>query len=594
MMRTLWFSVSLLVLGLAPSAVVAGERFALVVGIDDYQALGKLKTCRADARALARVLVERGGFDRRRVVLLTDDAEEPQNRPTFATLRRRITQIASLSGKGDTLLVFFSGHGITVDGQGYLVPMDGDVDTSVSLAWLKDELGKSKAETRMLILDACHAGSAAKGVAVIAPDLTAKADGLAMLLSCGDKEQSYPLAQGGHSAFSAYLIEGLAGAADTNKDQAVTHDELFAYLKKRMTDWCLATGKTQTPRMFPEKPAAPLTLARVIDGKPLDLTRPGDAGRTELPRGWTSETRRVRVATPEGERMRDIVFYRNTVGMTLVKVPAGEFMMGDTLSPEAVHRRWPGGQLEWYKRSHPRHKVRLTRDFYLGAMEVTRGQFAQFVRETNYRTDAEKGGNAWALKDGKWGEQEGVNWRNPLFEQKDDHPVVCVSWNDAVAFCAWLSKKEGVTYGLPTEAEWEYAARAGSDAHTWYWGDDESGAQGRANVAGEGEELDWTYKFKDVKDGYTYTAPVGQFMPNAFGLYDMIGNVWEWCEDRYADKYPGGERTNPTGPATGQTRVLRGGSWGRDPWVCRSAFRDGVSPAYRDGGFGFRLICRDF
>ena len=310
----------------------------------------------------------------------------------------------------------------------------------------------------------------------------------------------------------------------------------------------------------------------------------------EPPKGWTAETKTVKAAAPAGDQDKEIVYYTNSIGMKLVKVPAGEFMMGDTLTPEQVDQKWPRGTIEWYKSAHPRHRVRLTKDFYMGAHEVTRGQFARFVTESGYKTEAEKGGGSFAVKDGRVGLYPEVNWRNPLFEQTDEHPVVCVSWNDAKAFCDWLSKKEGIGYRLPTEAEWEYAARAGSQT-TWYWGDEESGAQGRGNVADEGAELAFRFWFKRVRDGYTYTAPVGTFAPNAFGLYDVIGNVGEWCADWYdQDYYAASPTDDPTGPQTGQVRVVRGGAWGCDPWGSRPADRPGGLLGIRDSGVGFRLL----
>jgi formylglycine-generating enzyme required for sulfatase activity len=311
----------------------------------------------------------------------------------------------------------------------------------------------------------------------------------------------------------------------------------------------------------------------------------------EPPKGWTTETKTVKVATPTGDQERQITYYTNSIGMKLVRIPAGEFMMGDTLTPEQVDQKWPGGKIEWYKDAHPRHRVRLTKDFYIGAHEVTCGQFAQFVNAGGYKTEAEKGGGSFALKQGRSGIYPEANWRNPLFEQTDDHPVVCVSWNDAKAFCDWLSKKEGKEYRLPTEAEWEYAARGGSET-AWYWGDDESGAQGRANVADEGADLPHPLRFKGVRDGYKYTAPVGTFAPNALGLYDVIGNVWESCENWFDENYYGASPSDdPTGPQTGQEGVVRGGAWYDFPGFTRSAFRLGYGPAGRCSYFGFRVVC---
>ncbi len=183
-----------------------------------------------------------------------------------------------------------------------------------------------------------------------------------------------------------------------------------------------------------------------------------------------------------------------------------------------------------FKDEHPQHRVRITRPFYLGTYHVTRGQFRQFIADTRYKTDAEKGGKPGALglnpDTKKFGFDKKYCWRNAGFEQTDEHPVVGVSWNDAVAFCEWLSRKEGKAYRLPTEAEWEYACRAGTTTR-YSSGDDPE------TLAKVGNVPDATYraKFPDDKntikasDGYVFTSPVGSFRPNAFGLYDMQGNA---------------------------------------------------------------------
>ncbi|MCD6404568.1 MAG: caspase family protein, partial [Planctomycetes bacterium] len=248
-----------------------GEPLALVIGIDDYQALGRLTTCRNDAGELARTLVESAGYTPNRVLLLTDDAAKPQNRPTLATMERRIQQVAVLAGGEDSLLIYFSGHGVTREGKGYLVPMDGDERRAVALSWIKETLSTSKARSKVLILDACHAGSAAKGVSRIAPSLVADSTGIVMLLSSAADQVSYPAEDSRHSVFSRYLVDGLSGLADANGDRAVTQAELHEYVRKKMVGWCLETGKTQTPVVFP-KAAAPVVLARIPDIPTLSVT----------------------------------------------------------------------------------------------------------------------------------------------------------------------------------------------------------------------------------------------------------------------------------------------------------------------------------
>ena len=250
----------------------------------------------------------------------------------------------------------------------------------------------------------------------------------------------------------------------------------------------------------------------------------------------------------------------NSIGMKLTLVPSGEFMMGSGESAKdtaAFFNKIYGSNLlkvDLFKGEHPQHQVRITRPFYLGACHVTRGQFRQFVADTEYTTDAEKGVKpgalGWNPDTKKFGFNLNYSWRKTGFEQTDEHPVVNVSWNDAVAFCKWLSKKEGKTYRLPTEAEWEYACRAGTTTR-YSSGDDPETLAEAGNVA------DATFKEKFPKggytikasDGYVYTAPVGKFKPNAFGLYDMHGNAWQWCSDWYGEKYNAASPADdPTGP----------------------------------------------
>jgi formylglycine-generating enzyme required for sulfatase activity len=170
--------------------------------------------------------------------------------------------------------------------------------------------------------------------------------------------------------------------------------------------------------------------------------------------------------------------------------------------------------------------------------------------------------------------------------------VTVVSWNDAVAFCAWLSKKEGRTYRLPTEAEWEYACRAGT-ATRFNTGEREDDLKVAGNVADASLKAKWKDCFWAVNwdDGYPFTSILGRFKANAFGLSDMHGNVWEWCSDWYAEGYYAkSPKQDPRGPATGKERVARGGAWSTQPKFCRSGFRDWHEPTYRSDCVGFRVV----
>ena len=240
----------------------AGERYALVIGIDGYQHLGKLKTCVADAEALAKVLVERAGFDRERVILLTEKAQAGGEQPTIGNIRHRIRQLAAFAEKGDTILVFFSGHGTRRAGEGYLIPIDGSLEEAVPLSWLNTQLGNSPAATKLLILDCCHAGSGMKGVGGIGPSL---ARSIIMLFSCQPEQVSFPDPTTGRSVFSLHLIDGLRGEADKDHDGAITVGEAYDYVKGRLKEWSLRTGKGQTP-VFHGEDRRQLELARLAPG----------------------------------------------------------------------------------------------------------------------------------------------------------------------------------------------------------------------------------------------------------------------------------------------------------------------------------------
>ena len=289
------------------------------------------------------------------------------------------------------------------------------------------------------------------------------------------------------------------------------------------------------------------------------------------------------------------------VKLKMTLIPAGEFKMGSGESAEKTvaffTKNYGMDSLTagFFKDEYPQHRVRITKPFYMGTYHVTRGQFRQFVKDTGYKTDAEKG-----EEPGAWGwnpEAKGFDfnekysWRNAGFEQTDEHPVVNVSWNDAVEFCRWLSKKESKTYRLPTEAEWEYACRAGTTTR-YYSGDDPETLAKVGNMAdatAKAEFPDWKGTIK-AGDGYVFTAPVGQFKPNAVGVCDMHGNAGQWCADWYGeDYYSNSPADHPTGPDTGTYRVHRGGSWSVGPYNIRSARRTWITPDFRIGDLGFRV-----
>ncbi len=272
----------------------------------------------------------------------------------------------------------------------------------------------------------------------------------------------------------------------------------------------------------------------------------------------------------------------------MVLIPAGTFLMG---SPESEADRWD---------DETQHQVTISKGFWMNQYEVTVGEFRRFVNETGYQTEAETSNGGYVTIEDEWEEKADANWKNPYFSQGDDHPVVLVSWNDALAYCNWLSKEEGLIpayringnevtwnreangYRLPTEAEWEYACRAGT---TTPFSTGNNITTNQANYNGN-------YPYNgNVKGEYRWqTTAAGSFAANLWGLYDMHGNVWEWCWDWFEEEYSSENQTDPEGVTSGTRRVIRGGGWFNIGDDMRSASRNSDTPVIRGSHLGFRLV----
>jgi len=320
----------------------------------------------------------------------------------------------------------------------------------------------------------------------------------------------------------------------------------------------LDTGAVPRPRRRGRIALAAIAALAVVAATLVSVLRP--AWITEGMRRIESLTAQPAAPKPEPERRE--VAARPTAGQTfrdcvdcpeMMQLAPGSFVMGST--PEERERE--GVPAVWGDAEGPPRPVTIGDSFAIGRYEVSLGEFALFVQVTAYPMGQSC-------------------WRNPGFEQTYGDPVVCVTWNDAKAYAAWLSRVTGKTYRLPTEAEWEYAARANTKTAR-YWGDDLQEICTHANV------LETVVK---CVDGYTHTAPVGQFRPNAFHLHDMLGNVAEWVEDCWRPRNEG----VPTDGSNCAVRGTRGGSWNNEPWRVRAAARAGTPPGTRSGEIGFRLV----
>ena len=524
------------------------RRLALVIGNRSYTRPGaSLTNPQHDADDMAAVLDELG---------FTVIKKNNLNRVSF---EQTIDEFGTQLKNYDVGLFYYSGHGVQFQGENYLVPSDESMSSEPQIRYQCVNLGRilsamegSGATTNVVILDACRSNpfpKESKGP-LVGGGLTIPRNPPGTLVAFATSENS--TADDNSSArnglFTSELLKYIR-QPNRSLSQILTDTRKGVYIR---------SNKAQTPADY---------------NKLL-----GDFVFVTLPTNPPANTK------PEPNQPAtgvDLPF------MELVRIPGGTFDMGST---------------EGEANEKPVHAVTVSA-FLMGQYEVTVSQFAQFVAATNYQTDAEKGGRSllWNPKTNKFVDSTGINWRYDALGNRHgastyNHPVVHVSHNDAVAFCSWLSKREGRVYRLPTEAEWEWAAGNGT-AHTKYsWGTGDPGPAAGGNVADEtfagafNDTLTY-YIFKGYQDGYASTAPVGSFKANAFGLHDMTGNVWEWCADWYGDDYYANSTNsvNPTGPGSGSYRVLRGGGWRNNPRDCRVAYRRNLTPSFRNYDIGFRV-----
>ncbi len=578
MLRTLLCSLLLLAVS-SLAAQETGKKYALLIGVEKYDpaVLRPLEFSEADVTAVGQSL-ERLGFA---PIVMTAQNPIPARKP--ATAKKINDQLDGLlkliKSDKDTLIVVLAGHGLQykddpVDAdeskETYFCPEDAnpkDRASLVPISVLSKKIAKSGAGRKLLVIDACRNEVTAKGNRALEEELEAvgrrartEQAGMYTLFSCAPKEKSWEHPDLKHGVFIGHMLKYMDGQAEKSlypRDQ-ISITQLAAYASRETTEFVYRRlNQEQTPELL---------------GKGTDWS----LGRL-------------------GAAAKELV---NSIGMKLMLIPAGEFLMGSTAADVTrLERDFSDFKKEFADDEQPQHRVKISNPFYLGKFEVTRGQFAKFVSNDGYKTDAEKDGKGgWGISSGTNFEQlPRFNWRDAGWSPyNDDHPVVNVSWNDAKAFCAWLSRKDGKTYRLPSEAEWEYACRAGTTTRHPA-GDDKNSLVTIGNVA----DLSFKEKFTtftwplDVRDGWVFTAPVGRFKANAFGVHDMIGNVWEWCDDWYDEKAyskRSGLTTDPLVSSGASSRVDRGGSWLGNPRDARAALRNGYTPDLRLLDLGFRVL----
>lgn len=510
---------------------------ALVVGIDEYRNVRTLVNAGNDARAIAEALAHVGY----QVKLLDSHPARGELLDELRAFKNRIEG-------GDEVVFFFSGHGVQLGDTNYLLPSDvrnlseGQVrDDAVSLSRILADLRSQRPAFTLAIVDACRDNPfRSTGRAIGGKGLTgvAGATGQMVIYAAGEGQQALDRLndrdRSPNGVFTrVFKREMLRAGVPIHQVLRNVRDEVFALAR--------GEGHEQVPAIYDQ----------VI-------------GNFYFVSGRAQEVADESLAGP------------------MVRIEPGCFMMG---SPT-----WESGRED----DERQHWVCIERVYEIGRFEVTVGQFRRFADSAGYRTDAERdvGGRSgcFTLEKGgdKWDWRKGRSWRSPGFDQGEDHPVVCVSWNDAQKYLDWLNGQRLGGYRLATEAEWEYAARAGSSGSR-PWGEDPDGACRYANVPDQTKSpfggFLWSQRH-DCADGYWYTAPVGRYKANRWGLQDMIGNVWEWTCSGYDPGYGDGE----LGCADRASLfVTRGGSWIGNPRFARSAIRFRYSPTSRLDVLGFRL-----
>ena len=555
--------------------------FAVFFAVENYDRWEPLKYPIDDVHAIGGLLESDYGFEK---PVYKDD---PTQDVIEATLKSLITKTYAPDAQ---LLLFFSGHG-DFDGltkEGFFIPRDARLNAPASyfpFIRLKSIIQQIPCNHILLAIDACYSGTfdellAMKGQppmgrkgeyelderdAYIEKELQLKTR---YFIASGKKERTPD-----QSEFAFRFKRALQNKG--GHDHILAFAELTEELKKANPRPYFATfegNMDESNFLFIGPKPGPVVHDDADDwatAKQKNTVTAYETYKKNHPDGDFVEAADARIVLLRTDNM--------------VLIPGGTFRMGSE-DGEADEK--------------PVHEVTVDK-FYLSKYEVTVREFKTFIEETGTRTDAEKEGYSYIWVSDKWAKMNGINWRhdcegNRRSESEYNHPVIHVSWNDAVAYCKWRSDKTGKIYRLPSEAEWEFAAGNGARHTKYSWGNGDPNGKYGGNVTDESKSptgSSWSIKFDGYNDDYWYTAPIGSYNPNDFGLFDMTGNVWEWCNDWYsADYYKNSPKINPSGPNTGDSRVYRGGSWDCAPSFCRSARRYGHPPTYRYSYLGFRLV----
>lgn len=546
---------------LFPGMAAAAPRVALVIGNGGYgDAIGRLANPTHDAELVAQSLTE-VGFS---VTTLLDGDQKAMKR-AISDFGKKLVE----AGPEATGLFYYAGHGVQIGGTNYLIPLDAKIDSeadadmeAIDADWILKQMEYAGNRVNVVILDACRNNPLTRG-------LRSATNGLARMDAPKGSFIAYSTAPGevaqdgsnGNSPYAAALAKAIAG-------KATPIEEMFRNVR---VDVMAATRESQVPwdsssltGAFYFREADP-TVAAAAEA-PAAAAAPVEEAGDGATRGQTTDG-----PPPAGTAFRDCPDCPD-----MVVIPAGRFVMG---APQEDEDRRPD--------EGPLHKVSIGAAFALATTEVTRDQFQAFIDDTGHEIT----GDCYLADDKEGRDDDTANWQKPGFDQSGSDPVVCVSWRDAEAYAEWMSARTGQNYRLPTEAEWEYAARAGRRSYfPWDDGSELDACKIGNNFDAAGHTHFANQEASSCDDGAVFTAPVGSYQPNRFKLFDMAGNVWEWTEDCYRPDY----KDAPTDGSAAvidscKEHVARGGSWIDGQWDFRFARRYNVDSWGRENIIGFRL-----
>jgi formylglycine-generating enzyme required for sulfatase activity len=552
-----------LLFALSTATAQAEPRLALVIGNAKYGAeMGKLPNPANDASLMADTLT-RLGFKVTRLV----DADQKQ-------MKRAISDFGSAllaAGPDAAGLFFYAGHGVQIAGENYLIPLGANIEKeadaeleAVPANWILKQMEFAGNRINIIILDACRNNPMARGMR--------SADrGLARMDAPKGSFIAYSTAPGetaadGDTRNSPYT----RALAKAMLEPGVAIEETF---RNARIDVLNETGEKQVPWESSSLTGAFYFQAGAAKAATAPAAEPA-APAAIAPETPATTAKALPGGVKAGQAIKDCPDCPD-----LVAIPPGSFVMGAEKGEDGATDA-----------EYPQAKITVA-PVAIGKFEVTRREFAAFIEATGYQSNR----NCWGpTTGGAFDFVKGRDWQDPGFDQSDDDPVVCISADDAEAYVKWLSKLTGKRYRLPSEAEWEYAARAAMTG-PYYWGDDEDAFCAHGNIADDaaaGHFRGWTTI--DCDDGNVFTAPVGSYKPNAYGLFDMLGNVKEWAADCGNNDLAG---IGPTAKArrSGDCKlhVVRSSAWDSLPSIGRLSFREANKSSNAYCNYGFR-VARDF